>query len=202
MYRHYPSIVFGFHACDKEIGEKLVSGELKLKPSENDFDWLGHGMYFWENSQLRAEKYGEDLLKREKIKDPVVLGATINLGFCLDLLNSESLSLVHSSYRALKGIMRTANEELPKNECSTIAKSDDLLLRKLDCLVFNFLHYERKEKEERSFDSVRGVFWEGEPLYPSAGFKDKNHIQLCIKNPNCIKSFFWPIEEDCNHPPV
>jgi hypothetical protein len=25
---------------------------------------------------------------------------------------------------------------------------------------------------------------EGEELYPSAGFKEKNHVQICIRNPN------------------
>jgi len=42
------------------------------------------------------------------------------------------------------------------------------------------------------FDSVRSLFVEGEELYPGAGFHEKNHIQICIRNPNCIKSFFVP----------
>jgi hypothetical protein len=44
------------------------------------------------------------------------------------------------------------------------------------------------------FDSVRGVFWEGRELYPNAGFREKDHIQICIRNPNCIKGFFYPRE--------
>ena len=49
---------------------------------------------------------------------------------------------------------------------------------------------------EPPFDSVRGVFFEGENLYPNAGFKAKNHIQVCVRNPNCIKGFFRVREQD------
>jgi hypothetical protein len=44
----------------------------------------------------------------------------------------------------------------------------------------------------KKFDSVRGVFWEGKELYPGAGFMERNHIQICLRNPNCIKGFFIP----------
>ena len=45
-----------------------------------------------------------------------------------------------------------------------------------------------------NFDSVRAAFWEGKELYPNAGFKTQNHIQLSIINPNCIKGIFLPRE--------
>jgi len=58
--------------------------------------------------------------------------------------------------------------------------------------VIETLHEVRKEANLTPFDSVRGVFFEGDELYPGAGFKVKNHIQLCIRNPNCIKGYFLP----------
>jgi len=39
-------------------------------------------------------------------------------------------------------------------------------------------------------DSVRGVFVEGEEVYPGAGFREKTHVQLCIRNLDCIKGVF------------
>ncbi|SEK41780.1 hypothetical protein SAMN05421740_101809 [Parapedobacter koreensis] len=45
----------------------------------------------------------------------------------------------------------------------------------------------------KEFDSVRGVFWEGNPLYPTAGFREKDHIQICIRNIDCIKGYFLPL---------
>jgi hypothetical protein len=47
-----------------------------------------------------------------------------------------------------------------------------------------------------SIDSRRGVFIEGDPIYNTAGFYEKSHIQLCIGNPNCIKGLFIPKEEN------
>jgi len=79
--------------------------------------------------------------------------------------------------------------------------SDDLLLRYLDRAVIETIHEMVEQAGGTPFDSVRGAFWEGEPLYPHAGFRKQNHIQLCIRNPNCIKGYFrvrdpdgaWPL---------
>jgi len=49
MYKHYPSLVLGFHACERKVGEALLSGVGGFKSSTNDYDWLGSGMYFWDN---------------------------------------------------------------------------------------------------------------------------------------------------------
>jgi hypothetical protein len=52
----------------------------------------------------------------------------------------------------------------------------------------------QEKKCNETFDSVRGVFWEGNEPYPNAGFREKNHIQISVRNPNCIKGFFIPRE--------
>ena len=83
--------------------------------------------------------------------------------------------------------------EIPRNR--TVKGSADKLLRELDCAVIENLHDMQRQTRFEPFDSVRGVFVEGDELYPGAGFHDKNHIQICIRNPNCIKGFFIPREE-------
>ena len=37
------------------------------------------------------------------------------------------------------------------------------------------------------------MFTEGAELYRASGFRAKNHIQLCVRNPNCIKGYFHPM---------
>ena len=55
MYTSPVSLMLGFHGCDREIGERVLSGTLThLRTSENDYDWLGHGIYFWEGNSSRA----------------------------------------------------------------------------------------------------------------------------------------------------
>jgi len=187
--------VFGFHATKAETAKALVETPgSAFKPSENNYDWLGHGMYFWENSPHRAERFARD----RRIPNAVVIGAVLDLGHCLDLTDSESLSYLSTAYQVLKATLEAAGEPLPNNTSPKFCCSHDLLIRELDCAVINFLHAQRRrdmKKKQQAYDSVRGVFWEGEDLYPGAGFKEKNHIQICIRNPNCIKGFFYPRQQ-------
>lgn len=80
-----------------------------------------------------------------------------------------------------------------------MGKEEDLLLRPLDCAVIEKLH---ETNTGIDFDSVRAVFSEGETLYPNAGFRSKDHIQICIRNPNCIKGYFIPRKENSKYTPV
>lgn len=193
MYSTRPGLVLGFHGCDKSVVENVITGTTAMKNSENDYDWLGHGVYFWENSPARALEFAKHLKKhpqksKNPIKEPAVLGAVLNLGYCLDLLDYENLLLLKDGY-ILLGLSQDLLE-LPRNK--QVGNSDDLLLRNLDCAVIETLHGMREAGNHQPYDSVRGVFWEGKELYPNAGFREKDHIQLCIRNPNCIKGFFLP----------
>lgn len=195
MYKHHPSLVLGFHACEREIGEDILCGEKGFKASENDFDWLGHGMYFWENSPHRAESYARELKEvRKKLKNPIVIGAVINLGYCFDLLESHSLNVLKAQYDAMIKVYHAANIEAPKNEAA-YGKDIDRLLRKLDCAVFQFMHSEMKKNEEKAFDSVHGAFWEDSELYPSAGFKEKTTFKfvcgILIASKDTFGLYYW-----------
>jgi hypothetical protein len=201
MYPARPGLIIGFHGCDKALRNKIVNGKTILKASTNDYDWLGHGMYFWENNQQRALDFAKELKKnpvpgKENIKTPSVLGAVIDIGHCLDLLDTEYLQFVKQSFNALADSYKLLDLPLPVNKA--LRSSKDLLLRKLDCAVIENLHLSRSKSDLRAFDSARGVFIEGKELYPNAGFNEKNHIQICIRNINCIKGFFIPRSADNN----
>lgn len=195
MYSRISNLVLGFHGCDRGVGLKILhsSGTLHLEESCNDYDWLGNGIYFWENNPERALRFAQDAvinkrLTKGKITEPFVIGAVIDLGHCLNLLDSLFLKELKKTYE----LMKMSGYELPVNEYRD--DSGYFLKRDLDCAVIETLHSLKRKKKERAFDSVRGVFVEGKELYPSAGFRKKNHIQLCIRNPNCIKGYFHPQE--------
>ena len=126
---------------------------------------------------------------KKPIKNPSVIGSVIDLGYCMDLLDAKYLQVVKVGYELLE--KSTEVSKLPINR-KALNQEDDILLRDLDCAVIEIIHRLHKETSERAFDSVRGVFWEGKELYPHAGFREKNHIQICIRNPNCIKGYFIP----------
>lgn len=164
-----------------------------MEPSRNGNDWLGEGCYFWENNYQRALDFASSPPGRKVINHPSVVGAVIDLQFCLDLLDAAFLRQVKAAYETLVDAAASEGMELPVN--SPALHTKDLLIRKLDYAVIERLHQKRQEHHLKPYDSIRGVFVEGEPLYPGAGFNAKNHIQICIRNPHCIKGFFNPIED-------
>ena len=36
--------VLGYHGCDAKVARKIAAGDDTLKPSRNDYDWLGHAL--------------------------------------------------------------------------------------------------------------------------------------------------------------
>lgn len=195
----------GFHGCDRSVMEEVVSKKGgALFPSMNDYDWLGNGVYFWENNCTRALKFAEFLKNhtphnsKQRIKEPAVIGAVIDLGFCLDLLDSEYLNVIKEGYELLKFTREKFGLEIPRNV--PLVKDGDLVKRHLDCAVIETIHQFNEDMNKPAFDSVRGVFFEGDDLYENAGFKSNNHIQIAIKNPNCIKGYFIPRELDPKYP--
>lgn len=67
--------------------------------------------------------------------------------------------------------------------------------RHLDCAVINYAHEVRRKEKMPGFDSVRGAFFEGKPLYEGARIMEKTHIQLCVRNPDSILGYFRPVPD-------
>jgi hypothetical protein len=195
MDASFPNFILGYHGCDRTIAEKVFAGKAILTSSHNDYDWLGDGIYFWEYNAQRAFEYGAEIARHprhtgQKIKAPTVIGAIINLGSCLNLLDSRFIGMVKQAYEDLARASEAEKMILPVNSGGA-----DLLSRKLDCAVLRALHNAREEAGEKPFDSVRAASPEGEKLYHNAGFDSKTHIQIWVRNPACIKGYFRPLDD-------
>lgn len=185
MDRLNTAFVLGYHGCDKTVGERLLAGE-GCKQSENEYDWLGPGIYFWEGNPRRGLDFASELkiLRRgPKIIEPFVIGAVIELGTCLDLTSASAVKQVRDAYDELMRILEKGGGPLPEN-------SQDLLRRNLDCAVIRHLHNVRERNDDIPIETLRGVFIEGDSLYPNSGFYAKTHIQVCVRNPDNIKGVF------------
>lgn len=113
--------VLAYHGCDKKIGEAILSGQQEIIPSANDYDWLGEGAYFWENSYSRALAWAEFLKKnpgisKTRINEPFVVGVIIDPGNCLDLTEAECLDILKAAHREFKELMDMVDMPLPQNE--------------------------------------------------------------------------------------
>ncbi|MBF0130584.1 MAG: hypothetical protein HQL33_11390, partial [Alphaproteobacteria bacterium] len=163
--------------------ERVLSGEAYLEPSSNDYDWLGGGIYFWENDPIRGlewarERYGEE--------GAAVVGAALHLGRSLNLMSRHAHEAVAKAYRALKELSFVAELSLPTNGTTGMK-------RKLDCAVIQHLHEMRKNHRPeplRPYDTVRGLFIEGDEVFPGSKLRHKTHIQICVRELRVIKGYF------------
>lgn len=200
LYSSKPSIIYGFHGTDMEAGIKILNQEAQFLHSNNSYDWLGQGVYFWENNLERARQYAmqDSLRPNSRIKKPFVLGAVIELGNCLDLLDQQWIDFLKLAHSRLKENIEAECETMPVN--SSFGQNDlDFRKRELDCAVIRYACTLAVEAGQ-PFDSVRAAFIEGEEVYPGAGFSMGNHIQIAVINPDCIKGIFLP--RDAGQKPI
>jgi hypothetical protein len=191
IFKKSPGLVLGFHGCDRSTGDALFSGAQRhIKQSTNAYDWLGTGTYFWESDPWRALAFANQAkmnkhLTKGRIENPYVVGAVIDLGLCCNLLESSALGEVKEAYDYLDAVDKLVGDQsMPQN------KGAELGLRFLDKAVIDVVHKQRERRGIEKYDSVRAAFIEGDLLYPKAGFSSKNHIQIAVLNPSCIKGYF------------
>ena len=196
MHDYQPFSIIGFHSCDKEVGLRVLNGEDELLPSQNAWDWLGEGVYFWEQNPLRALEYADASARRTQfnkvpIKEPFVLGAIVDLGNCLNLVESGSLEILSQAYKGLNQVINGSGGKMPFN------KKDN---RALDCAVIQFIHHSNELERKAAYDTVRCAFPEGQEAYEGAFITSKLHLQICVRNTQFIKGFFLPRPLDKYNP--
>jgi len=165
-----------------------------LIPGVEEYHWLGTGIYFWEDDAVRALEWARSKQARGACEDPFVVGAVIDLKRCLDFQLRENLNLLKDAYAAFAEERKGLGLELPVNRKARNDQSESKVLRFLDHAVIETVH------KVAEFDSVRGVFSEGEGIYPGSGILELTHSQLAIRNPTCIRGYFRPT--GINPPPA
>ncbi len=101
MYDLRLNLIIGFHGCDIEVRDKFLNHPNEIVISQNPYDWLGHGMYFWENNYERAMQWAEDKKRRGAIETPAVIGAVLFLGYCCDLTDSTCIGNLANAYELM-----------------------------------------------------------------------------------------------------
>lgn len=200
MSRLATSFVLGYHGCDAELARRAVNHGASLLRSDEDYDWLGPGAYFWESDPQRAWEWANAKVERGRYKEPAVLGAVIDLGECLDLLARSNVDLVRDAYADFERTVQASDSIMPRNRNPRGASGPDRLLRYLDCAVIRHLHGLIEDASRApdatgicAFDTVRGLFQEGGEAFPGSGFALKSHVQIAVRNDACIKGLFFPL---------
>jgi hypothetical protein len=187
----YQRLVIGYHGCDAAVRDRVILHGGRLNSSQNEYDWLGHGIYFWEHGPERALEWAKQQRTRGKIQKPAVLGAVLHLGQCFDLLDAAYTDVLADSYREFCRTVTAEGKSLPKNEPRDGGDPDNLL-RKLDCAAINWTIEQLEVRAGTKFHSVRGVFQEGDRVYPESEIRRRSHIQIAVRDAACVLGYFLP----------
>ncbi|HUZ12296.1 MAG TPA: hypothetical protein VMU93_05555 [Caulobacteraceae bacterium] len=189
--------ILAYSGCDEDVGEAALSsgGPNGLVASNNGYDWLGTGIYFWESDPARAYQWAEEAKIRHqkrferdrtpiRVRRPFVVGAVINLLNCLDLTTTEGVNLVREGHMAFEASVRELQAANPAIDMPSNTADEDMKGRYLDFQVINYTCQEYAKKNKKPIDTVRGVFTEGKAVYAGAGFREKTHTQISVREPN------------------
>lgn len=189
----YQRLVVGYHGCDRSLVERVILGDGHVSASENRYDWLGKGIYFWEHGAKRAFEFAEWKKGRNEIAEPAVIGAYINLGRCFDLGDTWATEQLPDMFDRLVAQLSALGAEVPVNRQGG-TDDFDLVLRNRDCAVLNhaMAAHDAANGGGAFFQTVRGVFTEGGPAFDGAGIQRKSHVQIAVRDPTAIVGYFVP----------
>jgi hypothetical protein len=160
-----------------------------MKADDRRYHWLGSGIYFWENDKERALEWAQEKASRGELEDPFVIGAVIELRRCLDLSVRENVPLVKAAHESLTALYAKSGDKVPENKKAPRDPREDKVMRFLDCAVLNHLI----DNSPSDFDTVRGLFVEGGPVYEGAEIFNKTHAEIAVRNSLCIRGLFIPL---------
>jgi hypothetical protein len=165
--------VYGYHGTSQTKAASILKNGFLA--SDNDYDWLGTGIYFFQDAPMRAKQWAIE----QHPQEPAVICTRIQLDNCIDLFDVKWFPILKNIYNLFDAQYRFANRPLPKQNPSR-SKA-----HRLDCAFFNFAS-QLISDDEQTVECIRAVFVEGESLFPDSAIFDLAHAQIVIKNSNLI----------------
>ncbi len=164
-------IVKGFHGTRLNYVESILRDGFSL--SRNDYDWLGDGVYFFQDGLQLAEEWSRKTFGEHG----VVIGASIDLVDCMDLVDSRWVNFLKQAHDQLLAKLEKDNMVPPAQSIGA---------HRLDRAVINYA-VSSLAKRGHQVRSVRAPFHEGDPLYPNSALYTKSHIQIAVRDNSVIK---------------
>ncbi len=172
-----PLQVYGYHGTSQAKADSIL--DRGFRASDNDYDWLGTGIYFFQDAPLRAKQWAT----AQYPQNPAVICARIELDNCIDLFDVSWFPILKDIYDLFIEQYRATNQLLPsQNPFRSKA-------HRLDCAFFNFAS-ELLLKQGQIVSSTRAVFVEGAQIFPDSAVFDLAHVQIAVKNPISIKEYY------------
>ncbi len=161
-----PTLI-GHHGTSRQVAEIVLSKGFRA--SQNSYDWLGDGAYFWQNAPLRAMEWAVQTFAH----DAVVIEATIEVRDFINLLDVEWMSWLSEVHDQYLDELKRSGEPLP-------VQSDRA--HRLDGVSIL----------EASGIPVRGIigaFREGRPVFTNSALYSHSHVQIAVRDLSLITDY-------------
>ena len=173
-----PLLVYGYHGTSKRSAQRII--ERGFNPSTNNYDWLGTGVYFFQDAPKRAYAWASERYP----ESPAVIKSELVLNRCIDLLDLDWYPIIRETYQMFVSEYQRGNVPLPRQN-PQISKA-----HRLDCAFFNYIVEKILSSQDETIGCIRAVFNEGERIYPSSAIFDRSHIQIAIRDLTLIKTAY------------
>jgi len=158
-------------------------------PSDNDYDCLGNGVYFFEDGLTQARAWA----KRAHPGEPAVVEADVRLEDCIDLKDSVGwVPVLARAHDELLRITRVQGVPVPRQ-----TSREHRLDREVVELTVAIL-----ERGGMRIRSVRGVFAEGPPAFPGSFLSEGSHVQVAVRDADLISDVRVVQAGGADHPAV
>ena len=173
-----PTPLIGYHGTSKDAALTILAEGFKV--SANDYDWLGDGVYFFQDARLRAWEWAWKLYHEEA----AVIGAKIDFSDCMDLLDIGWAHFLAKAYDGFLGKLKETGLQIPRQTRGA---------HRLDREVINYAVAILSESG-RIIRSVRAAFSEGAPVFSDSALFDRAHVQIAVRDPKLILEYWMESE--------
>lgn len=186
--------VRAYHGTTLNAALQIADRATPFKLSQNGKDWLGRGIYFYEEDLTRAVKwaYGrvEQLKDTGQTEAPAVIVADLDLTACLDLCSvrwANSLANLANSLQVGSSqavpMQHGPRLQTAAGQWITIADREfpigTACDNHADALLVDALYQQLLDKGE-PVTAKRGAFQCGRQLYTNSYFFDETHVQIAV----------------------
>jgi hypothetical protein len=169
----------GFHGTSTEAAQRILSTGFKV--SRNEYDWLGDGAYFFQDAPARALEWAQQRFGAEA----AVVGAEIDLGGCVDLLDIPWEHVIEGTYQRYLERFGESGRPLPRQSEGA---------HRLDRHVMNYLAGWLMQ-DGFKVRSMRAAFAEGKPMFPGSALLSRAHVQIAVRDLAAISRIWLRHEE-------
>jgi hypothetical protein len=166
-------VIRGYHGTSATHAAVILRDG--FRPSDNDYDCLGDGVYFFEDGAAEAGAWAT----RAHPSEPAVVQADVRLEDCMDLKDSVGwVALLAQAYDEMLRVSREHGLPLPRQTSNT-HRLDRLLIEVMVAIL---------AREGTRIRAVRAVFAEGAPAFPGSFLSEGFHVQVAVRDADLISN--------------